>query len=316
MRHPVRVGLVVLLALLASRGHGAAQEAQLTVEVPSGEWAVGDHVVVTLRLALPGAMEDATPRFPQWQERWGEAEVVAAGAPQRQHTADGGVEWIQRVTLAAFRPGAIPLPPREVVVPLAAGSVLLRSPADLRLDLRSVLPADVPREQLAPRDPAPLRSLPLGHRFWWTLAAGALLVAAALAAAWRQHPRSAASAPAVLPDPRYELEAALAGLVEEIDGLRFHAGLSRAVRRYLGRTLQFAALESTTREIQRHLAHHHLSRESVRAATELLIECDGVKFARRPPRAAREQLVASARHLAEQVEAHLAVRQTAEREAA
>ncbi|MGH9380028.1 MAG: hypothetical protein ACRD2Z_05400, partial [Thermoanaerobaculia bacterium] len=90
------------------------------------------------------------------------------------------------------------------------------------------------------------------------------------------------------------------------DGLRFHAGLSWAMRRFLGRSVGFPALESTTREVRRRLAGFHLPTETVRAAGELLTECDGVKFARRAPRAARRQLLAAARDLADRVEAHAA----------
>ncbi|MGH9379324.1 MAG: hypothetical protein ACRD2Z_01725, partial [Thermoanaerobaculia bacterium] len=183
-RRSVSPWIVAVLAgvVLTSSVARAAERPELAVDIPSGPWTVGDQVPVTLRVTLPRGMREATPRFPQWQERWGEAEVVSADEPVRQTTARDVVTWTQRVTVAAFRPGKIPLPPREVVVS-AAESLSLRSATDLHIQVRSVLPADVPREQLRPRDPAPLSTLPLGARFWWTLAAGLALLTAALVAA-------------------------------------------------------------------------------------------------------------------------------------
>lgn len=315
--HRPRAVGTLLLALIASASAVAAQQPKLTVQVPSGPWTVGDQIPVTLRVHLPPATRQATPRFPQWQERWGGAEVVSATEPQRQEIRGNGVEWSQRVTVAGFRPGRIPLPAREIVLPLETESLHLSSAADLHLVLRSVLPTDVPREELRPREPAPLHLLPLGSRFWWTLAVGLALLTAALATAWLRRPApQAATAPAPPPDPRFELEAAFAGLAEEDDGLRFHAGLSRAMRRFLGRIVGFPALESTTREIRRRLLAYRLPGESVRAAGELLTECDGVKFARRTPRAARRQLLAAARELADRVEDHATRLREAERHAA
>lgn len=309
-------GLLVLFALLVNSGPMAAQQPDLKVDVPAGPWTVGDQIPVTLRVHLPPAMREATPRFPQWQERWGEAEVVSAGEPRRQEIRGNGVEWSQRVTVAAFRPGRIPLPAREIVVPLENESLGLDTAAGLHLELSSVLPPDVPREELSPREPAPLHPLPLGTRFWWTLAIGLALLTAALAWAWLRRPASRESvAPAPPPDPRYELETAFAELAEETDGVRFHAGLSWAMRRFFGRAAGFPALESTTREIRRRLLARQLPGESVRAAGELLTECDGVKFARRTPRAARRQLLATARELADRVEEHEARLREAERQA-
>jgi hypothetical protein len=78
-----------------------------------------------------------------------------------------------------------------------------------------------------------------------------------------------------------EFRQALKTLRSEREVIALHAGLSLAMRRFLGRTLGFTAPESTTTEIKRELRQRQMPVELVRQTGDLLNSCDLVKFARR-----------------------------------
>jgi hypothetical protein len=243
---------------------------------------VGDHVEAVLTLRVPAAALAGEPRFPVFRDSWGEAEIVAKGEPVRDAAAAGGglATWRQRLVLAAFRPGRIALPPVAAAVPEKAGTVQATTRPDLGFEVRSVLPAGAKDAKLRP--PAPLRSLPIGAAFWWTLAAlGLLAGAGAWALLRRRAPGGAAARAAVPPAAPYpELIAELDRLSGEGSPLLVHTRLSFSLRRYLGRTLELPATESTTTEIHRLLHGRRVPQQLVRRTIELLRACDLVKFAR------------------------------------
>lgn len=293
---------------LAPVAPAAAREDAAEAEAPRRP-TVGDHVEAVLTLHAPAGLR-GEPRFPAWRERWGEARVIAAGEPERlgggggDHGGDGGgATYRQRLVLAAFRPGRVPLPPVAVAVPLAERTVEASTPESLALDVVSVLPADASDRDLEPRPAVPPRPLPLGARFWWTAAAlGAACLAAGLLL-WRRSRTRAGEAAAVPLAPLEELMGALAALGAEPSDLQLHTRLSLALRRYLGRALGFPAAESTTSELQRRLAGRHLPAPLVRRTVELLRACDLVKFARQPSSEARSrERVGAAREIAGEVE--------------
>lgn len=273
---------------------------------PSGPVTVGDPVEAVLTVRLPNEPDDpgAEPRFPLWGRRWGEAEVVEAGEPQRVEHG-GEVSYRQRLVLTAFRPGTVELPPVEVAVPSPGDggrTRALATPAGLAFEVRSVLPPgdEVP----APMPPAGLRRLPWGAPFWAALAgfgAAALLLSALLLRRRRSATASAATRPAAPPLP--ELLAELDGAAGLASSLEAHTRLSFALRRYLGRRLPFPALESTTSEVHRRLLSHQIPGPLTRRAVELLRACDLVKFARREdgPERARER-VEAAREIGRELE--------------
>ncbi|HXU45186.1 MAG TPA: hypothetical protein VN783_06655 [Thermoanaerobaculia bacterium] len=308
-RFPARRALLAL-ALAASCTTAARAQAspRLTATVAAGRpLTVGDRAVVTIELAVAAADLAGAPRFPAWGKTWGDAEVAAVGPVERQDSG-GLANFRQRVTVAAFRTGPVPLPPLAITVPLRAGAPTLATPAGLSLTVASVLPADP--KQARPKPPAGLRRLPWGSRFWWTLAAFALL---ALATGWLAlHRRLAAGAEAPAPEiaPRDELERALERIAREIAAGEppepCVAALSAALRRFLGRELDFHGLESTTTEVQRLLRSRRIPDATARQATDLLRRLDLIKFARRAsePREVGSG-IATARALAGELEDHL-----------
>jgi len=294
--------LLAALLLLPLAGRASEPAATLTVELAPTAITVGDPVAVTATLRLPpGEVPGAAATLEGLTEDWGEATLLA---PPALDPPAGGGPLVWRFTLTAFRPGRIELPP--LGVRLAGDPPRRVAGGGAVLEVRSVLPPD--GDEIGPMPAAAPRPLPGGAAFLVT----AGLLAAAIGAAALALARRAAGAPgsdAPRLAPRPELTAALAALADA-DPVGGHAALSRALRRYLARTFDFPALESTTAQIGRRLTRVPGAApdpDLVRATVRLLGECDGVKFARRPTDAgALAARSAAAVELADAIESGLA----------
>jgi hypothetical protein len=301
--HPT-AALLIFWVLLAIPTF--AQPFPAAVSLTPAAPTVGDPVRATITLRVPAANLAADPRFPVWGKTWGEVEILGKTEPTKVSEQGGTAVWEQRLTLAAFRPGSVPLPPVAIAVPLKAGTAQAQTPPNLALAVRSVIPAN--EKDPTAKPPAPPRPLPLGSRFWWTLAALAAGCLAAAALLWRQS-RRARSGPGAVPalPPLAELTAELDRLRAEPSMLALHTGLSFALRRYLGRRLPFPAVESTTSDIQRQLLSRRMPGPLVRQTVEVLRICDLVKFARQEVGEAQgRERAEAARRLGSEWESHLA----------
>jgi hypothetical protein len=302
--------------LLLFAAPALAQPSPLSVSLAPTGPTVGDHVQATITLRVPTSDLAGEPRFPVWGKTWGEAEIVERSEPAKVSDQNGLAVYEQRLVLAAFRPGQVPLPPLAIAVPTRTGTARMQTPARLALAVRSVIP---PKEKdPKPKPPAALRPLPLGERFWWTLA---ILSAACLAGVWllrrRQRARTIASTAAPPLPPFDELAAELDRLRAEPSMIVWHTRLSLALRRYLGRRLPFPAIESTTSEIQRQLLSRRMPGPPARRTVELLRACDLVKFARQEVGEARaRERAETALAIAKEIESHLAPREPEALEAA
>jgi hypothetical protein len=304
VRRPKAFLLSVLLAAPL-----LAQPAPVTVALVPNGLTVGDPAQATITLKVPAADLAGEPRFPIWGKTWGEAEIVWKGEPVKVSERDGFAVWEQRLMLAGFKPGRVMLTPVPIAVPFRTGTVQVATPAGLALAVRSVIPPE--EKDPKPKPPAALKPLPLGERFWWTVA---VLSALCLLAAWllmRQR-RSTTAAAAEVPalPPLEELAAELDRLRAEASMVALHTRLSLALRRYLGRRLPFPAVESTTSEIQRQLLSRRMPGPLVRQTVELLRACDLVKFARQEvgETAGRER-AETVRRIAGELEAYLSPRE-------
>lgn len=293
MRAPHAAGVLLLWSL------PALAQPRVDVSLNPRQVTVGDRIEAVLTLRANPAALAGDPRFPAWSRTWGEAEVL-----EKEEAKRVGAVWQQRVVLAAFRTGKIDLPPVAVAVPLRDRTLQVKTP-NLAIQVRSVLPPG--EENPKPKPAAPPRMLPIGEAFWWTLAALSALALLALWGAWRQSRRKVAEAEAARPPlpPFDELLRELDGLGDDPSAVRLHTRLSHALRHYLGRSLDFPALESTTSEIQRRLSLR-LPGPLVRPVIELLRACDLVKFARQEVGQERTQeRIAAARRTAREIEQHL-----------
>lgn len=289
-------------------GAPTVRNLHLEVTVAPQTVTVGDRVHAVLTLTAPAGAVTGPPRFPTWKGRWGDAEVLSTGPVERAPAANGRATWRQEVTLALFQTGKITLPRLAAQVPTAAGTAAVRTGAPVALTVASILPDGADPKTLDPTPPAPIRRLPAGAPFWWTLAGAAALAGALalLGAARRQRPGAGA---AVASRPPFEeltgrLDALLAAPPASPE--QAHVALSHALRRYLGRRLGFPAAESTTTEVRRRLGRLGLP-DTVSEPTVLVLQrCDAVKFARCPTDAAQLRgNVNLTRRLAGALEAHL-----------
>ena len=276
--------------------------AQLDVAIDLEQITVGDRVQAEITLVWMGEEPSAPPRFPTWQSTWGRAEVLTSSEIDAQVDSSGRRIYRQLLTLTAFEVGSITLPTVTVAVPLAERTEVISSGDSPELEVVTVLPelrepaesapedadpsaVDAPSSasDLEARPAAPLIRRPPQIAFYWTtgvLAALNLLMAAALVRRLQGvDPLAALSRRPVLP-PLDELVSELRGIDPAVGSEPAHTELSLALRRYLGRTLDFQAVEGTTSEIQKRLRGTAVPPASIQRAVRLLRDCDQVKFAR------------------------------------
>ena len=136
------------------------------------------------------------------------------------------------------------------------------------------------------------------------LLASCLLAAGVLAR--RRRIAQLVQTPAV--DPLTELRQELEELRRQEDPLAVFSGLSFGLRRYLGKSFGFPALESTTTEIRRRLADLEAPRQLVARVERLLRHFDLVRFARNRGPITQDPgaRIDEALEIAQEVEAHLA----------
>ncbi len=273
--------MLSLLAALPATQQPTAEPASvregigiLEADLEPAEITVGDRIEARLLLVWTGPAPVPAPRFPTWGDGWGDAEVLEAGQIEEVAVAGARRVYRQRLELTAFTTGEHQLPPVTVTVPLAGDAVEVTG-GDAGFTVRSVLPED-PGE-LEPRPPSPPRRLAADKRFAWT--AGSLS-GLCLLTAWLLRRRL--RAPAAAPEPaNVEPLPELIELLKRLDPANAepaHTGLSRGLRRFLGRRLGFSATESTTTEIDHRLRRIRVEPDHADETVDLLRDCDQVKF--------------------------------------
>lgn len=242
------------------------------------ELAIGDRLELLVTVRVDDPTERHQVRFQPWGETLGTAEILAVAPIQELPGPGDSTLFQQRLVLTLFELGEVILPPIEATVIDSGGETPLTS-SSTTLMVRSVLPEGA--EEIVAKPPAPPRQPTLGRPFWWSATALALTCLVAFSAL-RRVSGGAESDVGGQPmlAPMEELRRSLVALRSETDTLPLHAQLSQAVRRYLGRSLSFQALESTTTEVRRQLRDRHLPPDVVRQTGDLLSACDMVKFAR------------------------------------
>jgi hypothetical protein len=265
------------LILLAAMGLGASAPG-VEVTLTPLEATVGDPIEMVITARPGDADSDSDPLFSEWGETLGTAEILAIGPVETLEEDGQAIAYQQHLTLAFFETGEMKLPPIDTRFGEAGEQSVVTTPLPT-VNVVSVLPEDA--EQAEPKPPAPLRPLGLGDRFWWVAAALLLTCVAAFVALrfLAGDPESRDSRIEIA--PMDEFRQALKTLRSEREVIALHAGLSLAMRRFLGRTLGFTAPESTTTEIKRELRQRQMPVELVRQTGDLLNSCDLVKFARR-----------------------------------
>lgn len=270
-------GALLALAAAASGQDSPAPAGDLRVRVEPETITAGDRAQVTVELVWPAGSPDIEPRFPAWQDTWGQAEVLAVGPVERTRAAGGDTVFRQVVTITAFEVGDTRLPPITVALPIGDETREVETPRDLALVVASVLPEG--EEEPAVLPAAAPEALPVGQRFVWT--AGLLTLLCALAA-WRalsRQPTATAAGGRPRPSlpPLEELHQRLRGIDAE-HAEAAHTTISFALRSFLGRSTGVPAIERTTTEIRRSLQGSAIEPDLGRRLITLLARCDEVKF--------------------------------------
>jgi hypothetical protein len=297
------------LILLTAMGLGASTPGVEVALMPL-EATVGDPIEMVITARPRDGDSDSGPIFSEWGESLGRAEILAIGPVETLEEEGQAVAYQQRLTLAFFETGEMKLPPIDTRFGPAGDQTVITTPLP-SVNIVSVLPADA--EQAEPKPPAPLRPLGLGDRFWWVSTALLVTCLAAFVAL-----RFLAGDPGrresrVEIAPLDEFRQALKALRSEREVIALHAGLSLAMRRFLGRTLGFTAPGSTTTEIKRELRRREMPIDLARQTGDLLSSCDLVKFARREAEpGAVEGRIDGAQSIAEGVSALLSTPPTDE----
>ncbi len=232
----------------------------------------------------------------------GPESVPAPGAPEPESgREEPGTRWLFR--LAAFELGSLTVPPLRLRYrnPGEEDWLFVETPEQSVEVVTTIAgpeeePADIRRGFTLPRELGP-----------WLALGTALLAAAAAALLLRRYlrrraratvPAASGSVPRRPPYERWReaLEALLrSGLLESGRIKEFHVRIAEIVKRYLGETLHFDAIDRTTWEVMEDL-RAAAAPEPLRSETELFLDaCDRVKFAKHLPESGeRDRTVESA----------------------
>ncbi len=292
----VRWALLVVLAVVALPGAVAAEGPSVDLSAAPAEVAIGDPVTVTVTYCWPKNWR--VEKTPDPGEDFRAAFVTDAPPPQETATAEGQ-RRVVKLTLAATRSGAWALPRPSLTASGPQGPVTAQAPAVVVQVGTEATPPKLPEAlPLRVRPPAE----PASSAGWWWLAGASVVVLIAAAILMR---RRATAVAALSPAALFARE------IEQLSAVRdpreLGAGLSLAVRRYMGAIWSFDALGSTVREIAARQIGISSSAERFQDLVRVLQQLDDLRWAAGD--LAREQVapqVQAASTLVTAVEAELA----------
>jgi hypothetical protein len=289
-----RVGIAAALLLAAWLGLGTATAQSLSridTRVSTDSVRIGERFQVTVVAEHEGQVEVAFPEGDAGPAVFGDLEVVERGEVQRRTRSGVQVDSVA-YTVATFALDSVQVPALPVRVIANGDTTAVRAPARTAT-VASVVGADAEGIQgIAPPAPFP--------RPWWAWIVLGLVAAGLLAGAaylwWRRRQQGAETTsstvrPAVDQTP-YEAATAWIRQLESYDlsdpdaVKPFYVELARALRVYLAREWDVAALERTTREVVEVLEDRpDVPDEAVPRIRAVLELADLVKFAEVQPAA-------------------------------
>jgi hypothetical protein len=292
-----RVRVATILSILAAFAavSVAAQEpeAGVRVTVTPQEVEIGDPLELELAVTLPEGVrlepETIGPELGPFH--------VTRGAWSGPRREEGAETWVWRGTLVAFETGQLELPAVNVTTVGPRDEETTWASEPRKVNVLSVLEEeDLAGEPPEISDLKPPASLPARLGPLWTALAVLLGLLGLSGLLWwlqRRYRDRFAKVP-VADDPFHRtpphvwIYAELQRLLEQrlaeqgqVD--RFYAELARLLKRYLGGRFRVELMEHTTAEVPRMLEQAGATRETIRRVGELLLESDGVKFARALP---------------------------------
>ena len=311
-----RRSIFLVLAALAivawcadpARADAATGPVKARLEVPHGEFTVGDPIELKLIVEHPpGAVFD----LPDVAAALGRAPATPAGQEAAQASGAEGVSSLMvedvkpfeatqpvsgrtvwSIRMRVFSPGQRTLPSITLGYRLEGGPEKAEvSTEPVTITVASVLKSkqedasDIKGQWLLPREWLP----------WLIVVAVALALAALAFYLWRRFRRRPGAAPAVptapVVPPEHAYDRALRELADLLAGgllaegriKEFHVALSEIVKRFLGTLHGFDALDRTTRELMADLRARQLPEGLSEETYRFLCAADLVKFAKHRP---------------------------------
>lgn len=282
-----RVGLVLAVLVIGGGvlGRVDAQSVRLDTRVSTDSVLIGERFTVSLVAEYEGDTEVAFPAADAGPVVFGDVEVIERSAVQ-DHARSGAPRAdsvAYEVTTFALDSARVPAVPVQVV---SGGDTTIASAPARTVTVSSVVGSDAN----GIHDVAPLAPFPRPLWTWLVLGLVSLGLLAGLAYLWwrRRQPTETASSRRRPETHQTPYEAATSWIrqlesydLSDPDAVKpFYVELSNALRVYLARELEVAALERTTREVVEALGHRpDVPEEAVARVRAVLELADLVKFA-------------------------------------
>ena len=259
-------------------------KAQLKTSIDATTVTIGDVVTVKLSIKHPEALKVA---FPPIGPSLGEWTVRTSKPLPPTKLADGNIEEVLELQLAAYKTGDVEVPVLNVETVTATGEKEVLATEPIKVVVQSVLTG----QQDTLKDLKPQAEIEADYKpflfFLLALASAGYLVYRLI-----QYFKRRKKAPVPKPErvrlaeevAREAIERLLARkLVEQGHFKQFYLELSEIIKRFLGSKLGVHSLERTTEEFTRDLRLVSVPSAQYRMIREFLEDCDLVKFAKYRP---------------------------------
>ncbi len=270
---------------------GSNREVQVSAKVDKSELKVGELAKLEVVVDAPSSIEPSLP-----EQAFGGLELVDRHL--KTEVVGGRTRTTYQLDLLALNAGDANIPALNIRLVGQDGELSSASTEAQSLRVSSLI-ANEPNAEPKPLT-QPVGVMQDDYTVAWValglLAVAIVAMATLLIARWmKRRPKPVVPPPP--PRPPWELarerldQLALSRepLFEANKGEEFVAGVSDALREYLGRRYGFDGLERTTGELMGTLEKLRPQSLQLAALSTLLDECDLVKFARMAPDAARAQ---------------------------
>jgi hypothetical protein len=278
------VGIAIAAMLIAVASvNAAAPPSVASITVEPAHATVGDQITLTIAVDHDAA---TTIEGAGFGADVGAFEIVAVAPPRTEQHDDASRTTIA-YTLAAFRTGALTIPPQTITYRGTSGTGTLATAATA-VTIASVLsPGDTElrplKAQIDLGDPAPSPIVPalFVAAFAALTAFGYVLVRRAAAIVPMPAPAASVTAPAP-PSADQIARAALDAIAAAdlaADAPEYYARIAATVRTYLSARFDFPAYAMTRRELEYGATDSGIDRWPARVIANLLEQCDAVEFA-------------------------------------
>jgi hypothetical protein len=275
--------LIIAIIALAAPGFASAESlVTAALSTDSGEFTVGDPVMLNLSVNHPPGYQVI---LPQLDANWGDFLVHSQSAGTTVSNPDGSETTSQVIDTRLFSPGTFTTPPLPITISDGAGQLSEIAAEPLSMTIASVLVEG----DTELRDIKPQAALPYVNYLPLIIGIGVLVLGLTGAFFWYRRRRAQLALAAV--DNRLPHEVALDEL-DQVETLelpksgRFkehYTMVSDCIRVYMEKTYHFPVLERTTAEIKANLKRTTVSNEVANEFISLLDESDLVKFSKYKP---------------------------------